>query len=94
MSDVLYNVAYILLTACCALCLYRIGRGPTAPDRAVALDILGTLIVGFCCIFLLKAERGAYQPDFYMNIAMAWALLSFIGTIALAKYLEGKSFDE
>ena len=49
MSDVLYNVAYILLTACCALCLYRIGRGPTAPDRAVALDILGTLIVGFCC---------------------------------------------
>jgi len=32
--------------------------------------------------------------DFYMNVAISWALLSFIGTIALAKYLEGKAFDE
>jgi multicomponent Na+:H+ antiporter subunit F len=29
-----------------------------------------------------------------MNIAIAWALLSFIGTIALAKYLEGRYYDE
>jgi len=29
-----------------------------------------------------------------MNIAITWALLSFIGTIALAKYLEGRGFDE
>jgi len=71
------------------LCLYRIGRGPTAPDRIVAIDILGTLIVGFCCIYGLVRQR-----DFYMNIAMAWALLSFIGTIALAKYLEGRAYDD
>lgn len=71
------------------LCLYRIGRGPTAPDRAVALDILGTLIVGFCCVYGLIRGR-----DFYMNIALAWALVSFIGTIALAKYLEGRTFDD
>lgn len=71
------------------LCLYRIGQGPTAPDRAVAIDILGTLIVGFCCVYGLLRDR-----DFYMNVAMAWALLSFIGTIALAKYLEGRTFDE
>ena len=89
-----FDFALAVLLLASFLCLYRIARGPTAPDRAVALDILGTLIVGFCCIFLLKAERGAYQPDFYMNIAMAWALLSFIGTIALAKYLEGRAFDE
>jgi len=81
--------ALIILLLCSFLCLFRIGRGPTAPDRAVALDILGTLIVGFCCIYGL--ERGR---DFYMNIAIAWALLSFIGTIALAKYLEGRTFDD
>jgi multicomponent Na+:H+ antiporter subunit F len=32
--------------------------------------------------------------DYYLNIALAWALLSFIGTIALAKFLEGRGFDE
>jgi multicomponent Na+:H+ antiporter subunit F len=71
------------------LCLYRIGLGPSAPDRTVAIDILGTLIVGFCCLMALWTGHG-----FYMNIAIAWALLSFIGTIALAKYLEGRYYDE
>jgi len=71
------------------MCLFRIGRGPTAPDRTVAIDILGTLIVGFCCVMAMLTGQ-----DFYMNIAIAWALLSFIGTIALAKYLEGRQYDE
>ena len=77
------------LYVCCFLCLYRIGRGPTAPDRTVAIDILGIVIVGFSG--LLGVVTG---KDFYLNIALAWALLSFIGTIALAKFLEGRSFDE
>ncbi len=71
------------------LCLYRIGMGPTAPDRTVAIDILGTLIVGFCALMTWKTGKG-----YYMNIGITWALLSFIGTIALAKYLEGRDFDE
>jgi multicomponent Na+:H+ antiporter subunit F len=71
------------------MCLYRIGRGPTAPDRTVAIDILGVILVGFCALLSLLTRR-----DFYMSVAIAWALLSFIGTIALAKHLEGKAFDE
>ncbi len=82
-------IAMAALLAASFLCLYRIGRGPTAPDRTVAIDILGTLIVGFCCVMALWTGQ-----DFYMNIAIAWALLSFIGTIALAKYLEGRYYDE
>jgi len=84
----LLTVAAGLLLAA-FLCLYRIGRGPSAPDRTVAIDILGTLMVGFCCVMALWTGQ-----DFYMNIAIAWALLSFIGTIALAKYLEGRQYDE
>jgi len=80
---------YMGLCVCCFLCLYRMGRGPTAPDRTVAIDILGILIIGFSG--LLGVVTG---KDFYLNIALAWALLSFIGTIALAKFLEGRSFDE
>ena len=80
---------YIVLMICCFLCLYRIGRGPSAPDRTVAIDILGIVVVGFCGILSLVTGR-----DFYLNIALAWSLLSFIGTIALAKFLEGRGFDE
>jgi multicomponent Na+:H+ antiporter subunit F len=55
----------------------------------VAIDILGIVIVGFCALIGVVTEK-----DYYLNIALAWALLSFIGTIALAKFLEGRSFDE
>lgn len=82
-------VCYTGLMICCFLCLYRIARGPSAPDRTVAIDILGIVVVGFCAVLGLETGK-----DFYLNVALAWALLSFIGTIALAKFLEGRNFDE
>ena len=82
-------ILYSGLLFCCFLCLYRIARGPSAPDRTVAIDILGIVIVGFCALMGLVTGQ-----DFYLNIALAWALLSFIGTLALAKFLEGRSFDD
>ncbi len=84
-----YDIAISVLLLCSALCFYRIIRGPTAPDRTVAIDILGTIIVGFCCVFTLRFGIG-----YYLIIGIAWALVSFIGTIALAKYLEGRPYDE
>jgi len=82
------QVAFGVLIFCSLLCLYRIGRGPTAPDRTVAIDILGTLVVGFCCVMAIVMQKG-----FFINIAIAWALISFVGTLALAKYLEGRTYD-
>ena len=79
---------YILVLACC-LCLYRIFRGPTGADRIVALDIFGIMIVGFCAILTISTGR-----SWYIDIGIAWALQSFIGTLAVSKYLEGKHFDE
>jgi len=55
----------------------------------VANDILGIIIVGFCGIFSALSKQ-----DLYMNIALAWALLSFIGSIALSKFLEGRTYDD
>ncbi len=83
------EIFLILLLICAFLCLYRVGAGPTPPDRTVAIDILGILMVGFCAILSLFTGK-----DLYMNVAISWALLSFIGTTALAKYLEGRTFDE
>jgi len=81
--------SFFVLILCSILCLYRIIKGPTAPDRIVAIDIFGILIVGFCAILGIGTGRG-----WYIDIGIAWALQSFISTLALAKYLEGKDFDE
>jgi len=49
------------------------------------LTFLMLLIIG-CFLCLFRVAMG--------NVAIAWALLAFIGTLALAKYLEGRGFDE
>jgi multicomponent Na+:H+ antiporter subunit F len=79
---------YILLLAS-GMCMYRISRGPTAADRIVAVDIFGILIVGFCAILSISTGR-----SWYIDIGIAWALQSFISTLALSKYLEGKGLEQ
>jgi multicomponent Na+:H+ antiporter subunit F len=74
---------------CISMCLYRILLGPTPADRSVAVDILGLVVVGVCGILSVFNKVG-----FFIDIGIAWALQSFIGTLALAKYLEGKKLDE
>jgi multicomponent Na+:H+ antiporter subunit F len=71
------------------MCLYRIWKGPTGADRIVAIDILGILIIGLCAVLTVFTGR-----SWYIDIGIAWALQSFISTLALSKYLEGKGFDE
>lgn len=83
------TILMIILIGLTFLCLLRAARGPTLADRMVAIDILGILVVGICALLAVRMER-----EFLIDIALAWVFLSFIGTIALAKYLERKSFDE
>lgn len=77
------------LILCCFLCLWRIGKGPTPADRIIGIDILGILIIGICALFAIFTKR-----NFFIDLSIALALQSFISTIALAKFLEGKSFDD
>lgn len=85
----LFTRCLFILLLSCFLCLYRILRGPTAPDRIVAIDILGILVVGFCALLCIPTGR-----SWYIDIGIVWALQSFIGTLALSKYLEGRDFDD
>ncbi len=80
---------FFILMVACFLCLFRIIAGPTAPDRVVAVDILGIVVVGFCAILSVSTGRA-----WYIDIGIAWALQSFIATLALSKYLEKKGFEE
>ena len=83
------NTLFIILIGCCFACLIRAWLGKTIPDRMVAIDIMGTLAVGMTALLALIFGR-----DFFIDIALAWIFLSFIGTLALAKYLAHKTLDE
>ena len=74
---------------CALFVLLRVIFGPTAADRIVAVEILGILIIGMLAIIGLYYEQG-----FFMDIALIWALLSFIASIAFSKILEGRQLDE
>ena len=87
--QVFLYVAIFVLALSAYLCMYRICRGPTAADRTVGIDILGVTLVSFCAVLGVFTKR-----DLYITLAIAWALLAFIGTIGLGKFLEGRGFDE
>ena len=55
----------------------------------VAIDIFGILVVGICALMVIKTGR-----EFIIDIGITWAILSFIGTITLAKYLSRKKLNE
>jgi len=73
----------------CVACLYRIIIGPSIPDRMVGIDIFGILVVGICAIISIQTGK-----SFILDIGIAWIILSFIGTLTLAKYLSGKKLNE
>lgn len=88
MNQLLYYFLYAQI-ALCFFCLYRIIRGPTIADRMVGIDIFGILVVGICAIIAVITDR-----MFIIDIGIAWIILSFIGTLTLAKYLGGRNLNE
>lgn len=88
MTDLLTILLYIQI-GLSAVCLFRIIRGPTIPDRMVGIDIFGILVVGICAIIAIQTEK-----SFILDIGIAWIILSFIGTLTMAKYLSGKKLNE
>jgi multicomponent Na+:H+ antiporter subunit F len=83
------NILLYLQIILSGVCLYRVVRGPTIPDRMVGIDIFGILVVGICGIISIQTEK-----SYILDIGIAWIIFSFIGTLTLAKYLSGKKLNE
>jgi multicomponent K+:H+ antiporter subunit F len=75
-----YVIAAFLLAL--ALAGWRLGRGPAVADRILALDTLYTLSMA-----LLVLLGIAFDTALYFEAALVIAMLGFVGTVALAKYL-------
>lgn len=81
MSPVMH-IAAALLGGALLLAVGRLLRGPTLPDRVVALDLISTLVVGIICMCALVFDQPVYLRD-----ALVLAVVSFLGTVAFAYYV-------
>ena len=76
-------IAAIVLAALAVVLLFRIFRGPTAADRIAALDALDLLVSLAMALYSLYTGRGIY-----LDIALVLALLGFVGTVFVGRYIE------
>ncbi|PSP66137.1 pH regulation protein F [Halobacteriales archaeon QS_1_69_70] len=75
--------AGILLSAGVTLfASYRVIQGPTTPDRVVGLDTIGTNVVAIAVLFAIETGRGLF-----VDVALVLAIIGFISTIAVARYV-------
>lgn len=82
--DTTFLIVLGVLLLAAVFAIIRVIKGPTAPDRVVGLDTINTLVIVGMVVFGI-----ATSSVIYIDVAIVYALLSFISTLFIAKYLEG-----
>jgi multicomponent Na+:H+ antiporter subunit F len=83
MLDIAVAITLTMLALAAVLTFIRLVRGPTLPDRVIAIDLIGVLTI---CLLVVVAASTAQQA--FLDVAMVLALISFVGTVAYARYVE------
>lgn len=86
--DFLYALGAILVMLMVFLSLVRGLAGPTPADRVVAINLIGT-----DTLIIITLIAQVQRQIFFLDIAMVYALMSFITTIGIAKYMEKGALD-
>ncbi len=79
----LFDMAFVIMTLSLIPCMYRILVGPTVADRIVGLDAM-TLVM----VVTLGVYSYAMDSPFFLDAALVLSIITFVGTIAIAKYLD------
>lgn len=80
----LQSVAAALLLLAIVLGAIRLFRGPTVPDRVVAADTLAVVTTAG-----LAALAAVFENPVYLDVALVYGTLAFVGTVAIARAIEG-----
>ncbi len=80
------NLAFVLLALGASMAVYRLARGPSIPDRMVALDTL--LFIGAAALgtYVVRTGETAFVP-----VIVVIALVAFIGTTVVARAIENEA---
>ena len=81
--EMLLYAALAMVAAALLISFIRVVRGPSLPDRVVAVDLIGV-----CSVGLMVLGAGASNERAYLDAAVVIALLSFLATVAYARYAE------
>ena len=76
-------ISLFFISVAIALCLFRVVKGPTMPDRVVALDTITYYLIAAIAIVSVLLKTYAF-----LGAILLLGILSFIGTIALSKFIE------
>lgn len=82
--EALFSYAAVVLGIAAVVMLGRLIAGPTLADRAVALDAMNTLVVALMILMAVINDSVVM-----VDVAIVYAALSFVGTMFIARYLEG-----
>ena len=80
--EFIIDAAQAILGVSLIICFVRVVRGPTTPDRVVALDVTASLIVG-----LIALDAIATDQTVFLRAALVVALMSFLATVSFASFL-------
>jgi multicomponent Na+:H+ antiporter subunit F len=83
MLEIISQTTLATLGVALIVAFIRLVKGPTLPDRIVAMDLLGVLVVG---LIVVLAGRSGVRAT--LDAAIVIALIGFLGTIAYATYVE------
>lgn len=83
------NLVFTILLVAIFLAFLRLLRGPSMPDRIVALDLMVVITIAFIGVFSVYSEE-----PLFLEAMIVLALVAFLGTVAFARYLERRSRDE
>lgn len=82
MQTVIYTTL-ALLTLALLLCFYRMVRGPSLPDRVMALELFSMIIVSIIGVHAIHSDVSSF-----LDVAIVLALMSFLATVGFARFLE------
>lgn len=85
----MYEYIVYLLAIAAVLCMVRFVKGPTVPDRVIAIDAMNSLVIGIIVMLSLY-----FGNPLFLDIAIVYAILTFIGNLAISKYLMGRKLHE
>ena len=83
MVEILIYLAAAMVGMAFLLALFRFLKGPSSADRVVAFDVLTIVSISGIVLVSLAEGRGIY-----LDVALVYGLLSFLGVIVVARYLE------
>lgn len=84
MAEILMHIAIIIAIIGVLIAAVRFVLGPSAADRTVALDVLTIISTALIVYIALYSGR-----VIYLDVAMVYSVLSFVGVVAVARYIEG-----